>query len=140
MAVYQPVLKESVATLLKFAVLPIGKVLVMCALGLLLATKTVNILPATSRRQLSKVCLPLLFYRSLLISLFLHLHLFSPRSEQQEFQNLKIPCCDSSVMWPLYRRILLWCYLFWFPSMCHFANIYQWPTDVHILTTSRKLY
>jgi len=55
MAVYQPVLKESVTTLLKFAVLPIGKVLVMCALGLLLATKTVNILPATSRRQLSKL-------------------------------------------------------------------------------------
>lgn len=58
MAVYQPVLKESITTLLKFAVLPIGKVLVMCALGLLLATKSVNILPATSRRQLSKVCFP----------------------------------------------------------------------------------
>lgn len=50
-----PVKGESVFTLLKFAVLPIAKVLVMCALGLLLPTRTVNILPANSRKQLSKV-------------------------------------------------------------------------------------
>jgi hypothetical protein len=51
------VLGESLFTLLKFAVLPIAKVLVMCALGLLLASSSVNILPAPSRRQLSKVTL-----------------------------------------------------------------------------------
>ncbi|KAG0573074.1 hypothetical protein KC19_VG146600 [Ceratodon purpureus] len=50
-----PVKGESVFTLLKFAVLPIAKVLVMCALGLLLPTRTVNILPANSRKQLSKL-------------------------------------------------------------------------------------
>ncbi|KAG0560135.1 hypothetical protein KC19_10G156700 [Ceratodon purpureus] len=50
-----PVKGESVFTLLKFAVLPIAKVLVMCALGLLLASRTVNILPANSRKQLSKL-------------------------------------------------------------------------------------
>jgi hypothetical protein len=50
-----PVKGASVFTLLKFAVLPIAKVLVMCALGLLLASRSVNILPATSRKQLSKV-------------------------------------------------------------------------------------
>lgn len=138
MAVYQPVLKESVATLLKFAVLPIGKVLVMCALGLLLATKSVNILPATSRRQLSKVYLPFPFNSSLCVSLLLHLHLFSTRSEQRQFQNLKnLFLFYFSMSWPLYRRIINWCYLFWFPSVCYFLN--QWPTDLCLRCANVRL-
>ena len=56
------VMGESLFTLLKFAVLPIAKVLVMCALGLLLASSTVNILPTPSRRQLSKVSFPLTLF------------------------------------------------------------------------------
>ena len=55
LSVADRVMGESLFTLLKFAVLPIAKVLVMCALGLLLASSSVNILPAPSRRQLSKV-------------------------------------------------------------------------------------
>lgn len=54
-AIATPLVREDLFTLLKYAVLPIGKVLVMCALGLLLASRPVNILPALSRRQLSKV-------------------------------------------------------------------------------------
>lgn len=50
-----PVVGEDMFTLLKYAVLPIAKVLVMCALGLLLASRSVNILPAPSRKQLSRV-------------------------------------------------------------------------------------
>jgi hypothetical protein len=49
------VLQQSVGTLLKFAVIPIAKVLVMCGLGLLLASSYINILPAPARKQLSKV-------------------------------------------------------------------------------------
>ncbi|KAG0611653.1 hypothetical protein M758_7G155600 [Ceratodon purpureus] len=55
LSVADRVMGESLFTLLKFAVLPIAKVLVMCALGLLLASSSVNILPAPSRRQLSKL-------------------------------------------------------------------------------------
>jgi predicted permease len=50
-----PVVGEDLFTLLKYAVLPIAKVLVMCALGLLLASRSVNILPAPSRKQLSRL-------------------------------------------------------------------------------------
>ncbi|CAM6032992.1 unnamed protein product [Sphagnum compactum] len=49
------VLQQSVGTLLKFAVIPIAKVLVMCGLGLLLASSYINILPAPARKQLSKL-------------------------------------------------------------------------------------
>ncbi len=51
----RPIVAENLFTLLKYAVLPIAKVLVMCALGLLLASRSVDILPAASRRTLSKV-------------------------------------------------------------------------------------
>lgn len=50
-----PVVGEDLFSLLKYAVLPIAKVLVMCALGLLLASRSVNILPAPSRKQLSRL-------------------------------------------------------------------------------------
>lgn len=53
-----PLNGNSIFVLLKFAVLPIAKVLVMCALGLLLASSYIGILPAPSRQQLSKVVLP----------------------------------------------------------------------------------
>lgn len=48
-------LEASAGMLVQFAVLPIAKVLVLCGLGLILTTSCVNILPAPSRRLLSKV-------------------------------------------------------------------------------------
>lgn len=48
-------LSESAATLLSFALLPIAKVFVMCALGLLMATSYIGILNAPARKQLTKV-------------------------------------------------------------------------------------
>ncbi|XP_024516669.1 protein PIN-LIKES 6 [Selaginella moellendorffii] len=60
---------ESLTRLLQFSVLPIAKVLVMCALGLLMASSYINILNATSRKQLSKlvfqVFLPCLIFTQL---------------------------------------------------------------------------
>ncbi|KAJ7540542.1 hypothetical protein O6H91_10G020400 [Diphasiastrum complanatum] len=47
---------ESLAQLLQFSVMPIAKVLVMCSLGLLMATRRVNILSeSSSRKGLSKL-------------------------------------------------------------------------------------
>jgi hypothetical protein len=46
---------ESAGTLLQFALLPIGKVFVMCSLGLLMATSYVGILTASARKELTKV-------------------------------------------------------------------------------------
>lgn len=48
-------LEESAATLLQFAVLPVLKILVLCSFGLALASRKINILPAASRKLLSKV-------------------------------------------------------------------------------------
>jgi hypothetical protein len=48
-------LEISVGNLLEFAVLPIAKVLVLCGFGLAMASPYINILPAQSRRLLSKV-------------------------------------------------------------------------------------
>jgi hypothetical protein len=48
-------LEVSAGTLLQFAVLPILKILVLCAFGLGLASSHINILPAASRKLLSKV-------------------------------------------------------------------------------------
>ncbi|KAJ7541936.1 hypothetical protein O6H91_10G082300 [Diphasiastrum complanatum] len=46
---------ESITRLLAFSVLPIAKVLVMCSMGLLMATSYINILSPSSRKQLSKL-------------------------------------------------------------------------------------
>lgn len=48
-------LEESATTLLQFAVLPVLKILVLCSFGLGLASPRINILPAASRKILSKV-------------------------------------------------------------------------------------
>ncbi|CAM6049362.1 unnamed protein product [Sphagnum compactum] len=48
-------LEISVGNLLEFAVLPIAKVLVLCGFGLAMASPYINILPALSRRLLSKL-------------------------------------------------------------------------------------
>lgn len=48
---------ESVLGSIKIAVLPIVKVFTMCFLGLLMASKYVNILPASGRRLLNGVCI-----------------------------------------------------------------------------------
>jgi hypothetical protein len=48
-------LEISFGNLLEFAVLPIAKVLVLCGFGLVMASPYINILPAHSRRLLSKV-------------------------------------------------------------------------------------
>ncbi|KAL2634177.1 hypothetical protein R1flu_005656 [Riccia fluitans] len=50
-----PVGGESVAALLRFSMLPIAKVLIMCFLGFLMATTYINILPAPARKELSKL-------------------------------------------------------------------------------------
>ena len=47
--------EESAGTLLQFAVIPVLKILVLCAFGLGLASSHINILPAASRKLLSKV-------------------------------------------------------------------------------------
>lgn len=48
-------LSESAGAVLQFALLPIAKVFVMCALGLLMATPYIGILTAPARKQLTKV-------------------------------------------------------------------------------------
>lgn len=48
---------ESLLGSIKIAVLPIVKVFTMCFLGLLMASKYVNILPASGRRLLNGVCI-----------------------------------------------------------------------------------
>ncbi|CAK9877286.1 unnamed protein product [Sphagnum jensenii] len=48
-------LEISVGNLLEFAVLPIAKMLVLCGFGLAMASRYINILPAHSRRLLSKL-------------------------------------------------------------------------------------
>ncbi|KAG0566890.1 hypothetical protein KC19_7G095600 [Ceratodon purpureus] len=48
-------LEESAATLLQFAVLPVLKILVLCAFGLGLASSHINILSAPARQILSKL-------------------------------------------------------------------------------------
>ncbi|XP_010278930.1 PREDICTED: protein PIN-LIKES 6 [Nelumbo nucifera] len=50
----------SVLTTMKFAVLPIAKVFTMCFLGFLMASKYVNILPATGRKLLNGLVFSLL--------------------------------------------------------------------------------
>lgn len=52
--VYQQ-FEESATTLLQFAVVPVLKILILCAFGLGLASSYVNILPAQCRKLLSKV-------------------------------------------------------------------------------------
>lgn len=53
---------ESVLGSIKIAVLPIVKVFTMCFLGLLMASKYVNILPASGRRLLNGVCIYVYVY------------------------------------------------------------------------------
>ncbi|KAL2634479.1 hypothetical protein R1flu_005958 [Riccia fluitans] len=53
--VASPVGGESVAALLRFSMLPIAKVLIMCFLGFLMATSYIDILPAQARKELSKL-------------------------------------------------------------------------------------
>jgi predicted permease len=48
-------LEESATTLLQFAVIPILKILVLCSFGYALASNKINILPAASRKLLSKL-------------------------------------------------------------------------------------
>jgi hypothetical protein len=48
---------QSLLGSIKIAVLPIVKVFTMCSLGLLMASKYVNILPASGRRLLNGVCI-----------------------------------------------------------------------------------
>lgn len=48
-------LDASVTTLLQFSVLPILKILVLCSFGLVLASRRINVIPAASRKLLSKV-------------------------------------------------------------------------------------
>jgi len=48
-------LDVSAGTLLQFAVLPVLKILILCSFGLGLASQRINILPAASRKLLSKV-------------------------------------------------------------------------------------
>lgn len=48
---------ESLLGTIKIAVMPIVKVFTMCALGLLMASKYVDILPAPGRRLLNGVCM-----------------------------------------------------------------------------------
>lgn len=52
---------QSLLGSIKIAVLPIVKVFTMCALGLLMASKYVNILPASGRRLLNGVCMCMLY-------------------------------------------------------------------------------
>ena len=47
---------QSLLVNIKIAVLPIAKVFTMCFLGFILASKYVNILPASGRRLLNRVC------------------------------------------------------------------------------------
>lgn len=47
---------ESIFASMKFAVLPIAKVFTMCFMGVLMASKYVNILPANGRKLLNGVC------------------------------------------------------------------------------------
>ena len=47
---------ESLLGSIKIAVMPIVKVFTMCSLGLLMASKYVNILPASGRKLLNGVC------------------------------------------------------------------------------------
>ncbi|XP_043698975.1 protein PIN-LIKES 6 [Telopea speciosissima] len=51
---------ESVLTTMKFAVLPIAKVFTMCFMGFLMASKYVNILPASGRKLLNALVFSLL--------------------------------------------------------------------------------
>lgn len=46
---------ESMLATMKFAVLPIAKVFTMCFMGFLMASKYVNILPASGRKLLNGV-------------------------------------------------------------------------------------
>ena len=48
---------ESLLGSIKIAVMPIVKVFTMCSLGLLMASKYVNILPASGRKLLNGVCM-----------------------------------------------------------------------------------
>lgn len=48
---------NSLLVTIKIAVLPIAKVFTMCFLGFLMASKYVNILPASGRKLLNGVCL-----------------------------------------------------------------------------------
>lgn len=49
--------EESLLVSIKIAVLPIAKVFTMCFLGFLMASKYVNILPASGRKLLNQVCM-----------------------------------------------------------------------------------
>lgn len=55
---------ESVIGTIKIAVLPIAKVFTMCFLGFLMASKYVNILPASGRKLLNGVMKPTPFSSS----------------------------------------------------------------------------
>ncbi|KAJ7560645.1 hypothetical protein O6H91_04G138700 [Diphasiastrum complanatum] len=69
---------QSLARLLQFSVLPIAKVLVMCSLGLLMATSWINILSPSVRKQLSK----------LVFSLFLPCMIFTNLGAAVTLENL----------------------------------------------------
>jgi hypothetical protein len=56
---------QSLLGSIKIAVLPIVKVFTMCSLGLLMASKYVNILPASGRRLLNGVCIYIYIYLSI---------------------------------------------------------------------------
>lgn len=53
---------ESLLGSIKIAVLPIAKVFTMCFMGFLMASKYVNILPASGRKLLNGVITPLLYF------------------------------------------------------------------------------
>lgn len=53
---------QSLFSTIKIAVLPIAKVFTMCFLGFLMASKYVNILPASGRKLLNGVYLPLFLF------------------------------------------------------------------------------
>ncbi|KAJ7570267.1 hypothetical protein O6H91_01G112400 [Diphasiastrum complanatum] len=52
--------RESISQLLQFAMMPIAKVMVMCSLGVVMATQRVNILSDSVRKELSKLLFSLL--------------------------------------------------------------------------------
>eukprot|EP00897_Mesotaenium_endlicherianum_P001909 jgi/Mesen1/1746/ME001390S00745 len=73
----------SITQILQFAVLPVAKVLLMCGLGLLLATTFVNILTVENRKILSKV-------GALIVYTFVY-HMLAPPDIEMQETFVKIP-------------------------------------------------
>lgn len=90
---------ESVLGTIKIAVLPIAKVFTMCFLGLLMASKYVNILPPSGRKLLNGV----LF---LLFLSFISSPVFASLSLSQQV------CVSSSLILQLVFTLLLPCLIF----------------------------